>query len=124
MPMDIMLCSPGRGEMISLLTADQKAFLTGRLRIQTDDDLDWMNLKQKGTEHSYPAPVRFHWRAEGLDGEQRLIVSTDETFSHSREIVCPPGMRSAEVYNLRAGQKYFWKIIIPSLGLQSPASVF
>ena len=124
MPMDITLCSPDIGETISLLTADQKAFLTGRLRIQTDDDLDWMNLKQKGTEHSYPAPVRFSWHEEGLDGEQRLIISTDKTFSHSREIVCPPGVRSVKVYNLRAGQRYFWKIAASSLRMQSPASDF
>lgn len=122
--MGITLCSPGGGEKVSLLTDDQKAFLAGRCRIQTDDGLDWMNLKRKGTEHSYPAPVRFCWRAERLDRDQRLIIGMDEAFSHSREIVCPPGVRTAEVYNLRAGQRYFWKIVVPFPGVKSPVSDF
>ncbi len=112
--MDITLCSPGSGEGISLLTDAQKAFLRRGSCIQAEDDLDWMNLKRKGTEHSYPAPVRFRWSAEGRCGDLKLLISQDEAFAHPREISCPPGARFADVYNLRAGQRYFWKIVSSS----------
>ncbi len=78
--------------------------------MQADDDLDWMNLKRKGTEHSYPAPVRFSWSAEGLHDALRLIISTDEKFTNPREVMCSSVACSVDVYNLRAGQRYFWKI--------------
>ncbi len=109
--MDVTLCSPGKGEKVSLLTDAQKAFLRNNCCVHADDDLDWMNLKRKGTEHSYPAPVRFSWSAEGLHDALRLIISTDEAFTHPREIACPSAACSVDVYNLRAGQRYFWKIV-------------
>ena len=111
--MKIILCSPVRGEKISLLPSSHKVMLSGGINVQADNDLDWENLKRKGTENSYPLPVRFVWRREdmGADGkEQKLLLSTDPEFSDPRVIDCPAGVREAEVYNLRADRQYYWKI--------------
>ncbi len=122
--MNITLCSPGKGEKVSLLTDAQKVFLRDGFRLQADDDLDWMNLKRKGTEHSYPAPVRFSWSAGEPVKDPRLIISTDEAFTHPREIVCSSGACSVDVYNLRAGQRYFWKTVDFSSDAKSTVNDF
>ena len=122
--MDITLCSPVKGEKVSLLTDAQRVFLRDGFCVQADDDLDWMNLKRKGTEHSYPAPVRFSWSVEGSHDDLRLIISTDEAFTNPREIECPSASCSVDVYNLRAGQRYFWKIVASTPKMKSVVNDF
>ena len=112
--MKITLCSPAQGEMVSLLPRSHKVMLLGGMHIQANNDLDWENLKRKGTENSFPLPVHFAWSREegnGAEGKElKLLLSPDPEFSDPRVIDCPADAQEAEVYNLRAGKQYYWKI--------------
>lgn len=114
--MNIVLSAPAQGEKLSLLTAEHRAFLSGSHLIQADNSLDWTNLKRKGTEKSYPAPVRFCWRVEGSGDcaprAVRLHISDRPDFARERVIACDPAATQAEVYNLSADRAYYWKVVL------------
>ena len=112
--MKIALCSPAQGETVDLLTAEHRAMLSGKHLAQVDNDLDWTNLKQKGTEKSYPQPVRFAWKAEqeGMPDDIyfELSLSGDADFAQTKKLYFDPDIREAEVYNFSAGCGYYWKV--------------
>ena len=127
--MKILLLSPKQGEIVSLLPRGHQVMLSGGISIQADNELDWENLKRKGTENSFPLPVRFAWHSEGDGTEEKawkLLLSTRSDFSAPRVIDCPAGSREADIYNLRSAQQYFWKIqVIGSEGIEeSPVGSF
>ena len=78
--MKIVLCSPKQGEEISLLPQGHQVLMVGGVSVQADNELDWENLKRKGTENSHPLPVRFVWNVhEESRGEAinvKLLLST------------------------------------------------
>lgn len=113
--MNIKLCSPAKGETISLLPPTHKALLDGRLITGTVPSLDWTALKQAGSEHSFPLPVEFIWTVTDVQNptahSMQLWLSTEPDFSHSRIIPLPVDAQKAEVFNFKAGTQYFWKIV-------------
>ena len=86
--MKIMLCAPQQGEKISLLPRGHQVMLCGGFSIQADNELDWENLKMKGTENSYPLPVRFAWKVEerAAVNDVKLLLSAEPDFADPRVI--------------------------------------
>ncbi len=112
--MHIELCSPAPGETVPLLSPEHRAMLSGQHLAQADNSLDWTSLKQKGTEKSYPLPVRFSWKAaaDGLCSASggKLYLSTADDFAVRKTIEIDSKSGQAEVYNFAANQTYYWKI--------------
>ena len=127
--MKIELLAPARGESISLLTVAQLAMVEGRRCAKVDNDIDWENLKMKGTENSYPEPVKFSWKISGTLTDAcsvRLIVSNDPDFREAKVFEVSFTETEKEVYNLRANREYFWKIAVsgPEGEMESDFSAF
>lgn len=127
--MKIELLAPARGESISLLTVAQLAMVEGRRCAKVDNDIDWENLKMKGTENSYPEPVKFSWKISGTLTDAcsvRLIVSNDPDFREAKVFEVSFTETEKEVYNLHANREYFWKIAVsgPEGEMESDFSAF
>ena len=113
--MNIELLKPAAGESLSLLTVGQKAMVDGLRYAQVDNDIDWENLKMKGTENSHPQPVKFSWKLSGTSGNAscvRLLISESPAFENAKIIEVTPGDSEAEVYNFHAARTYYWKIAV------------
>ena len=127
--MRIELCSPAQGETVALLTDGHRAMLSGRHLAEADDSLDWRSLKQKGTEKSYPQPVKFVWKTVADEpGEQAacLFIGTAPDLADAKKVIVPAGENEAEVYNFSAGTEYYWKVVLtgPDGTSESPVGQF
>ena len=126
--MRIELCSPTQGETVALLTDEHRAMLSGRHLAEADDSLDWRSLKQKGTEKSYPLPVRFIWNTDETRDVQTvcLYLSTEPDFTKAKKISVPAEQNQTEVYNFSAGTEYYWKVVLTGLHstAESPLGYF
>ena len=127
--MRIELCSPAQGETVALLTDGHRAMLSGRHLAEADDSLDWRSLKQKGTEKSYPQPVKFVWKTDPDEtGEQAacLFIGTAPDLADAKKVIIPAGEKQAEVYNFSAGTEYYWKVVLtgPDGTSESPVGQF
>ena len=113
--MNIELLTPACGESVSLLTVAQQAMVEGRRCAKVDNDIDWENLKMKGTENSYPQPVKFSWKINGTlnDGASvKLLIGNDPAFEDAKSISVSCEDTETEVYNFHANREYFWKIAV------------
>ena len=128
--MRIELCSPIHGETVALLSSEHRAMLSGQHLVVADNSLDWRSLKQKGTEKSYPLPVRFVWKTDENDQQDMqiacLYLSTSPDFVKVKKIIIPAGHNQAEVYNFNAGTEYYWKVTLadPNEKVESPVGYF
>ncbi len=127
--MKIELLAPVCGESISLLTVAQQAMVEGRRCANVDNDIDWENLKMKGTENSHPQPVNFSWKINGTltnDSSVKLLISNDPAFKDARNVEVSSADSETEVYNFHANREYFWKIAVsgPEGLVESPVSSF
>ena len=127
--MNIELVAPINGESICLLTVAQQAMVEGRRCAEVDNDIDWENLKMKGTENSHPQPVKFSWNLSGTAADNqsvKLFIGSDASFKDARIIECNPSETEKEVYNFHANREYFWKVSVCGADgcFESPVSSF
>lgn len=127
--MNVELCAPERGQSLSLQTVAQKAMLAGVTKAQVDNDLDWENLKRKGTENSYPEPVKFSWRTDSELSKAhsvRIVIADNASFENARVISVENNASEAQADNFHANKKYFWKVVLsgPEGETESPVSDF
>ena len=108
--MSIRLIKPEHGAVIRLLPDGQIALRGGERVDGAAGDLDWRSPTLDGTERSYPLPVKFEWSQDDMPGEALLLISESDAFEDARAVVC--GGCEAEVWNLRIGQKYYWKVTV------------
>ena len=135
-----VLISPADGGIVSLLTEEQKAFLTGTRADASGVHFDYLNLLRQGTDRSAPAKVLFSWETD--EPESVLVLSEDPSFPEmpaagaalsdagmaatafaaaGRAAAAPvvPGtdvrvIRTAKtetsIGNLKIGQTYYWRV--------------
>ena len=127
--MKIELSAPVKGESVSLLTIPQLAMVEGRRAAQVDNDIDWENLKMKGTENSHPQPVRFAWNFSEKPAPEsavKLFVGNDAAFNDARIFDIDPAVTDTQADNFHAEREYFWKIEVvgPDGKIESEVSNF
>lgn len=58
---------------------------------------------------AFPEPVKFQWESS-LDGEDILEIAEVKDFSVIERSITAGNTRKAEVYNLKCGTTYYWRI--------------
>ena len=106
----IHLLTPRSSAVVSLATRRQASFREFVGKADPTLIPRWMNVDfRKGRKDlSIPKPVRFSWASDEPDKPALLELSEDRCFSSPvvrRECVSP-----AEVYNLKTGTRYFWRV--------------
>ena len=96
----IEIIAPADGEILSLHTAEQRAFFGDPSR-SVPHEADPTPNKSDNTE---PAPVRFRWKAPG---RAKLLIC-DNSSMQNAVVYC--GINDYRVYNLLPGKKYFFQI--------------
>lgn len=122
--MDVKLLLPKEGETLSLFTDAQRTFRAEEERRKNLDaalTFHWYEIENTGRERSHPAPVRFSFEdAEGDSSHYIVLLSEYEDLSAPRFVFT--NKKEAEIYNLKAGTRYYW--CIQKDGVRSLVSYF
>ena len=118
----IYLLKPQNGACVSLATEHQKNFIKesereARGELDADFKFDWSNV-QPGydrEERSHPQPVHFEWRDRPLErGHNGRRIYTFLAISENADMSDPEvfctSKSSYDVYNLKIGTRYFWRV--------------
>lgn len=117
---DIRLLHPVNGEM----TPPLQLYAWPEDVLLYDDDYDlldvWYSLDG---DRSHPRPVTFTWeRPHGVGNSVRfdLVITTDPTFQELDQVTRVFDLMEtrAEVYNLRIGTPYYWKVTAQRNGIR------
>ncbi len=99
---DATLTSPADGAVLNLHTTAQDAFLDANRASMSLST--FQSYKQKGPK---PNPVTFSWTT--TLSQSTLQIAENSTFSKG-VIVKKVNGKSATVYNLKTGTKYYWRV--------------
>lgn len=106
----IQIVTPENNATVSLLTSTQKRFIEDTHLRETAqaEAFDYLNLIATKENKTDPQPVVFVWKSE-TDAEAFLLeISTYKDFSEKIEY--RTSATKLEVYNLLAGQKYYFRV--------------
>jgi len=112
----IELKSPANGSEVCLQTDYQRDYWqSGEHRADSEEATTfcWYCLEQKGTDYTLPLPVSFSWQYFTDDEEEKnayfyLLVSEKEDLSAPWVYITQND--SYDVYNLKVGTEYFWRV--------------
>ena len=103
---NVKLLKPKSGAVVSLATRRQAGFAEFVKNADPQLIPRWMEFeKRKGREDlSIPKPVRFEW-----DGG-RAFLEISENADFSDAAIAEETESPAEIYNLKTGTKYYWRL--------------
>lgn len=109
--MKLNLTEPADGAEVNLLTEEHRRFLqTGGVGKKSESqELDWLNLKRQGQDHSAPASVVFAWETQGEEAEKcqfKIVLSNDSSFQNCREFYCRENTFKTSLFLL--GETVYW----------------
>lgn len=117
---EITLISPADNATVQLLNPHQKAYLAmpraQRIAYFADEEKR-KELKEQAGHH--PLPVKLSWTWDGAaDATFTVNVSTSPDLARDKEVLVTVEGTTAQVENLRIGQKYFWQVCAEEGGKQ------
>ena len=119
----IALCTPPDGGELSLVREQQRAFLAGRDSsgaVGETLSFDWKNPVAGKIDGGFPEPVFFSWEC-GEASRFLLQLSEDPAFPSPVAYRCG-NRHSRRVENLKAGTRYFWRVLAEFPGGETACS--
>ena len=102
------LLEPLNGSLQTIHTPFQSLFYRERWQegLEDGEKIDWDHLKSTGENNSSPRKVCFRWETDLNES----VLELSETEDFRKPLLIRTERTSAEVGNLKADQKYFWRV--------------